>query len=127
MISIDEMEQMLGEFADQLPEEFFTDLNGGILLLPDVKLHHGRVKDDLYIMGEYHRSRAMGRYIVIYYGSFKQVYGHASDKKLKAKLEATLKHEFTHHLESLGGQRDLAIEDDRRMARYLQRHARRGR
>jgi len=125
MVTIDEMEQMLDEMAGEFPEAFYKDLNGGILLLPDEKLSPGAVADDLYILGEYHRSRALGRYIVIYYGSFMQTSGHLSPARLRKKLLDTLKHEFTHHLESLAGDRDLAIEDDRRMARYLRRHGRR--
>ncbi len=125
MISISEVEAMLEEAAEQIPQELYRDLNGGIILLPEAKLHPGHVANDLYILGEYHRSRAMGRYIAIYYGSFKQVSRHLNNAQLKKKLAHTLKHEFTHHVESLAGERDLEIEDERNIAKYLSQHRRR--
>ena len=72
-------------------------------------------------MGEYHSGGGMGRYITIYYGSFERVYGNLSREALKKKLAHTLKHEFTHHLESLAGERDLEKEDERYINHYLSR------
>lgn len=118
MIEIDEFEKMLDEIAAELPQEFYKELNGGILLLPEAKLNPEGRDNDLYIMGEYHSGGSMGRYIVIYYGSFQELYGHLSREALKKKLAHTLKHEFTHHLESLAGERDLEKEDEKFMADY---------
>jgi len=78
--------------------------------------------DNLYIMGEYHNSRIMGRTIIIYYGSFMQAYGHIPEDKLKARLRKTLKHEFRHHLESLAGEDDLEVEDAIQMIKYKQKN-----
>jgi hypothetical protein len=79
--------------------------------------------NDLYTLGEYHHSYSMGRYITMYYGSFAVVYGHLSPEELKIRLRETLRHEFTHHLESLAGEKDLEIEDERQLARYRYRAA----
>ena len=125
MISIDEMETMLDEIAQELPKELFRELNGGVVLLPGIKMNDHSVANDLYIMGEYHRSAAMGRYIAIYYGSFVRVHGHLPKDRIKAQLKKTLQHEFTHHLESLSGTRDLEIEDERQIDEYLRRARRR--
>jgi len=122
MVTIDEAEIMLEEIAEELPKEFYNKLNGGILLLPDVKLHPARHADDLYIMGEYHRSMDMGRYIVIYYGSFERAYGHLSADNMREQLRKTLVHEFTHHIEGLAGEKGLEIKDAQAMARYRNRH-----
>ncbi|WP_246208630.1 metallopeptidase family protein [Anaerotalea alkaliphila] len=116
---------MLDEIAEGFPGELYKELNGGILLLPEEKLSDVSRKRDLYTMGEYHSGGSMGRYIIIYYGSFMQVYGHLEKKALKKKLEHTLKHEFTHHLESLAGERDLEIEDAVYIENYLRRTRRR--
>jgi len=124
MISIEEVEEMLERAAAKIPQELYKELNGGIILLPDTKLHEAAVANDLYILGEYHRSRSMGRYIAIYYGSFKRASGHLSKEQLENKLESTLKHEFVHHIESLSGERDLEIEDEININRYLRRHKR---
>ncbi|HWQ78812.1 MAG TPA: metallopeptidase family protein [Anaerovoracaceae bacterium] len=120
MISIDEAEKILDEVASGLPEEIFEELNGGIILLPEAELDpQSRKNDDLYILGEYHSGGGLGRYISIYYGSFERLFGDMSRDKFKKELEITLKHELTHHLESLAGERDLEKEDDRFMEDYL--------
>ena len=119
MIAIEEMEAMLDEMTAEFPPELFKSLNGGILLLPEAKQHPKSKGNDLYIMGEYHRNASLGRYIVIYYGSFVQVHRHLTRPQLKEQLLKTLKHEFTHHLESLAGERDLEEKDERDIAAYM--------
>ena len=119
MISIEKTEKILDKIADELPKDFYRDLNGGIILLPEVKLHPKNKSNDLYILGEYHNSVNMGRYITIYYGSFEHVYGHLPQDQFYEKLKKTLLHEFTHHLEFLAGERGLERKDARDLARYL--------
>lgn len=109
--TIEEIHEILDEIAEEIPEYFFEQLNEGIILLPEYKIHpESREMDRLYIMGEYSRS-ITGRHIVIYYGSFKKVYNGVSMRTLREKLKDTLLHEFTHHLESLAGERGLEIKD----------------
>ena len=105
--------------AEELPGEFYKELNGGIMLLPRVK--HSPVGKGLFIMGEYHRDRNLGRYIAIYYGSFEKVNGGLSAARLKDQLRKTLRHEFRHHVGSLAGERGLEIEDENAIAKYLRR------
>ncbi|MGI6751182.1 MAG: metallopeptidase family protein [Anaerovoracaceae bacterium] len=121
MISIDEMEMILEELAEELPGEFYKELNGGILLLPETKISREARDNDLFTMGEYHYSFSMGRYIVIYYGSFKRLYGHLTLKALKEQLRETLYHEFTHHMESLAGERGLEKKDEEFMKKYREK------
>ena len=118
MITIEEMEQILEELAGELPAEFYKELNGGILLLPEKKISPEAKKNDLYTMGQYRYSPSMGRYIVIYYGSFEALYGNLSSENLEQKLREVLRHEFTHHLEDLAGERDLEKEDEAELERY---------
>lgn len=110
---------MLDEIAEGLPIEFYNELNGGILLIPESKLSPYAQNNDLWIMGEYIRSSSMGRMIKIYYGSFELMYPHLSDGEFREKLRATLLHEFTHHLESLAGERGLEVEDEKQLADYF--------
>ncbi|NLX63109.1 MAG: metallopeptidase family protein [Tissierellia bacterium] len=119
--TIDEVHEILNEIADEIPVEYFKDLNEGIVLLPGYKLHpESRSQDKLYIMGEYSRSFT-GRNIKIYYGSFKRVYKGVSLEVLRERLRETLLHELTHHLESMAGRRDLEIEDYKELERYKRR------
>ncbi|MBR2743547.1 MAG: metallopeptidase family protein [Clostridia bacterium] len=117
-------ERLLDEVACELPEEFYTDLNGGIIISDDAPRHEKSVADDLYIMGEYRRN-ALGRQIVIFYGSFEKFYPNISEGRLKKELRSVLRHEFRHHLEALAGQRDLEVEDEMELSDYLERHRRR--
>ncbi len=58
----------------------------------------------------------MGRGIVLFYGSFLKVYpGLREDERAKGLIMDVLKHELTHHLESLAGARDLEIADAARL------------
>ena len=124
MIEYDEVGRMLDEIAAELPQEFYKELNGGVILLPEAKLDKRSRNRDLYIMGEYHSGGGMGRYITIYYGSFERLYKHLEKEALKEQLAHTLKHEFTHHLESLAGERGLEIKDAQFMEDYLNRKGR---
>lgn len=119
MATIEEVQILLDEIAMEFPQEFYKDLNGGIVLLPKVKLHKKSVDDDLYVMGEYIRDRISGRYIVVYYGSIEKLYGNLSINRLKNKIRSVVKHEFLHHFESLAGERHLEIEDERQLNQYL--------
>lgn len=124
MVDFDEVGRMLDEIAAELPHEFYMELNGGIILLPEEKRNRVGGSKNLYILGEYHRGGGLGRYIAIYYGSFERVYGHLDAEGLKKELAHTLKHEFTHHMESLAGERDLEKEDEKFLEDYLSRRNR---
>lgn len=116
--SIEEVNIMLDEISEEIPAEFFGKLNEGIVLLSQHKNHPESKPDNkLYIMGEYRRS-ITGRNIVIYYGSFEKVYSGISETSLRQKLKDTLLHEFTHHIESLAGEKGLEIKDAQSMAKY---------
>lgn len=107
---------ILDMLAEELPQEFYRELSGGILLVPEAKQSpHG---PDLLIMGEYIRSQ-MGRMIKIYYGSFEQMYSWMDEETLTEQLREVLRHEFTHHIESLAGERGLEIKDEQQIRDYL--------
>lgn len=124
MIPLEDMEAMLEEISAEFPEQLFDGLNGGIILLPEAKLNPYSRNNDLFVLGEYHSGGNLGRYITIYYGSFMHVYGRLGVMQLRSQLVHTLKHEFTHHLESLAGEKGLEIKDARFLADYLKRGGR---
>ncbi|MDR1796684.1 MAG: metallopeptidase family protein [Clostridiales Family XIII bacterium] len=125
MMTLDEMQDVLDELAEELPQEFYRELNGGIVLLEGAKQGEYSLKPgDLYTLGEYHHGGGMGNYIKIYYGSFERVYGHLPDEAMKDQLRKTLRHEFRHHMEFLAGDhssRSLEAEDARFIDDYLAR------
>ena len=122
MVTIDEAQEMLDKIAESLPQDFFRGLNGGILLLPDEKLSPHAISNDLWILGEYQHGGMMGRLIKIYYGSFARMFSHYTPEQFEDRLRETLLHEFTHHLESLAGERGLEIWDEEQLRKYFERH-----
>lgn len=115
--SIDEVNEMLDIIADEIPESFYYKLSGGIILSEDVKYHPDFDSDDMLVLGHYERG-PFGSSIVIFYGSFMQMYSHLPKDLLMEKLRDTLLHEFRHHLEYLSGMMDLEIEDRRYLDEY---------
>lgn len=117
-VTIDEMQEMLEELAEEIPEAFFEELNGGIVLLPRAE-RDPRGKGGLYTLGCYFSGGELGRYIAIYYGSFRRVFPDASREELREELRETLRHEFRHHVESLCGENGLEVEDEIFLQEYL--------
>lgn len=119
-MTIEEMNQILTDLADQIPNEYYRGLSGGIILLEEAKLHKEAINNDLFIMGEYKRT-SREKQIRIYYGSFKTVYRNSSRNTIIEKLDEVLKHELLHHLEYNAGFKDLIDEDKRNIDEYKRR------
>ena len=106
----DQMGDWLEEIAEGFPEAFFEDLDGGIQLeereYPDPDFPPG----EMYIMGEYVHD-GLGRYIVLYYGSFAELLAEEDEEIWKDEIFATVAHEFTHHLEEIAGLHTLNDKD----------------
>mgnify|MGYP000757231180 CR=1 FL=1 len=104
----DWLEEIVGEF----PDAFFEELDGGIQLeeaaLPDPDFPPG----EMYIMGEYCHDM-LGRYIVLYYGSFAALAEREDwgQETWEDELYTTLSHELTHHMEGRGGLHALDDKD----------------
>ena len=117
LLSFDQAGDLLDEMAEEFPQEFYAELNGGISLLPEAR--EDPEGEDLYIMGEYCNDM-MGRYIVLYYGSFAALARQEdwTQEDWEDELYTTLSHEFTHHIEGLAGERGLEIRDELEMEQY---------
>ena len=119
VMSFDQAQAYLDELLDALPQAYVRSLNGGVILVPDTMPSPHSQRGDLFTLGMYHyEPQGMGRYITIYYGTFVTIYGRESLEKQRNVLEEVLRHELTHHLESLAGERDLEIEDQEFLEKY---------
>lgn len=108
-MQIDAFERLAARLAERIPDPLLQDLNGGIIVAEEA---HRRDDDPqgVYILGEYITDPHLGAYIVLYYGSFRQLFG--DDRRLiEAELWETLRHEIRHHIEERAGVDDLDIED----------------
>ena len=123
-MDIEQFHTILEELSVDIPSEILQELNGGIVLLPEAKLHRDDLAGDLYILGEYRvQIPGLGRYVAIFYGSFMKVYGDKPNMyKLRMELRKTLLHELRHHMESLAGVRDLEVFDEERIEQYRKNH-----
>ena len=117
-MDLNRMGEILDMLAEELPQEFYRELNAGIVLTPEIKRSpHG---SDLLIMGEYSRSN-LGRGIHIYGGSINRMFGWMNEEQMTEQLREVLRHEFTHHIESLAGERGLEIKDEQQLRDYYNR------
>lgn len=117
-VSFERFEEITAELTDRLPEELFRELSGGVMAREQAKLHPAGLNGDLYILGEYHVHPHLGRFVVLYYGSFMACLGWMEEENLRERMWKVLRHEFLHHLESLAGEKDLAVEDAKKIAVY---------
>ena len=115
----DEFERIADSVLQELPEEFFVGLNGGVVIADREKLHSRSVPSrPLYVLGEYHYGGSEGRYVVIYYGSFLRAHGRKRGDALKEEVRKVILHEFRHHLETRAGEHGLEYEDDAFLTAY---------
>lgn len=123
MPSFDAFCSLVEELVEELPEALFKDLNGGVLVSPKIKHHPQGRGQELLILGTYHHGGHLGRYITLYHGSLVQSFGHFSEAAFRHETEKVLRHELTHHWESLAGEKDLELEDQRFLQDYLGRRS----
>ena len=122
-MSIDEYRKIISDLQDELPKEFFRDLNGGVIVSEAMVIPDYARGNDLYTMGQYQVFSGI-RQIIMFKGSFDRVYPHADAEEARKILRGILRHEFRHHLEALGGihnSSSLEAQDEREKQAYLSR------
>ena len=117
----DRFQEILLEEADQIPEKFYAELNGGVIISPEVKISPYARADDLVIAGEYQNSHQTGCRIVIYYGSMMRLYSGLDEERMRGKIRSVLRHELKHHIERLAGEHSLTDWDRNELRKYLNR------
>ena len=124
MISTETYKKIISELLDELPEAFFRELSGGVVVSEALMIPDYARDNDLYTLGHY-RVFSGVRQIVMYKGSFDRAYPQAEEAEARELLRGVLRHEFRHHLEFLAGIHDassLEAQDEREKRAYLSRH-----
>ena len=124
MICMEEYRKIISELLDELPEEFFRGLSGGVIVSEAMVIPDYSRGNDLYTLGHYQVSSGI-RQITLFKGSFDQAYPQAGSTEAREILRGIIRHEFRHHLESLGGihnSSSLEAEDEREKQAYLLSH-----
>ena len=124
MITTEEYREIISDLLDELPEAFFQELTGGVILSEALVIPDYAQGNDLYTLGQYQVCYGL-RQIVMFKGSFDRLYSQADAKEARKILRGVLRHEFRHHIEFLGGihnSSSLEAEDERQKQAYLARH-----
>lgn len=124
MISTEEYRAIISDLMDELPEAFFRELTGGVILSEATVIPDYARGNDLYTLGQYQVYYGV-RQIVMFKGSFDRLYPQAGVEEARGILRGVLRHEFRHHIEFLGGIHNAAsleAEDARKKRDYLSQH-----
>ena len=124
MITTRDFRDIVSELLDELPESFFRDLSGGVLVSEAAVIPDYARENDLYTMGQYSVCSGI-RQIILYKGSFDRVHPAADAEEAREILRGILRHEFRHHLEFLAGihnRSSLEAQDAREKEAYLSHH-----
>ena len=124
MISFEEYRDIVSELMDELPDEFFRELSGGVVASEAAVIPNYAQGNDLFTLGQYQVFSRV-RQITMFKGSFDRAYPQADANEARRILRGVLRHEIRHHLESLGGVHDdssLEAADERAKQEYLHRH-----
>ena len=119
ILTIDEVNDLLDDMAEEFPEALFDGLNGGVNLLEEARPDPEFPEGELYILGEY-CDDVLGQYINLYYGSFAALAEQEdwTEEDWEDELYTTLAHEFTHHIEGRAGERGLERKDEQFMEEF---------
>ena len=110
LFTYEQMGDMLEEIAQEFPEAFFEELDGGIQLEEAPMTDPDFPEGEMYVMGEYCNDM-LGRYILLYYGSFAALLAEEDEDVWRDEIFATVAHEFTHHMEDTAMLHDLDDAD----------------
>ncbi len=117
---LDEFQSIVEKIYDEIDERFLEHLNGGVVIEEEVYYHPESKNEDLLVLGAYKRD-LIGRSIILYYGSFMDMYGYLTKEELEEKIRETFEHELTHHLEFLARENNLEIEDLKYIQKYKEK------
>ena len=119
LLTIDEVNDLLDDMADAIPECLFDGLNGGVNLLEEAEPDPEFPPGEMYILGEY-RDDLLGNYINLYYGSFAAIAEREEwdDETWEQELRVTLAHELTHHMELRSGLHALDDRDEEELEAF---------
>ena len=119
ILTIDEVNDLLDEMAEEFPAVLFDELNGGVNLLEDTVPDRSFPEGEMYILGEY-CDDLLGLYINLYYGSFAALAEREdwTEAVWRDELRTTLSHELTHHMENRSGLHALDDRDAEELARW---------
>ena len=128
MITTEQYNSIISELLDELPDAFFRELSGGVIVSEALVIPDYAQGNDLYTLGQYQIYSGI-RQIVMFHGSFNSAHPNVDLFEAKDLLRGILRHEFRYHLEYLAGihnSSSLEAQDKREKLEYLSRFKRTG-
>ena len=128
MITTEQYNSIISELLDELPDAFFRELSGDVIVSEALVIPDYAKGNDLYTLGQYQIYSGI-RQIVMFHGSFNSAHPNVGLFEAKDLLRGILRHEFRHHLEYLAGihnSSSLEAQDKREKLEYLSRFKRTG-
>lgn len=110
MVDLDTFTTVADKMVERIPPLFLEGLNGGIAVRRRAMRKPGDPAG-VYILGEYITDPALGCYVVLYWGSFVELFGDQDRTVWESELWETIKHELRHHVEARAGEYGLDLED----------------
>lgn len=117
-MDLDRFMELAEAFVDRIPEKLLEGLNGGIHVVEEAQWREGD-PPGVAVLGEYVTDPHLGASIVLYYGSFIELFGD-DEAQIEAELWETIRHEVRHHVEAWAGVDDLDREDAEELSRFFQ-------
>ncbi|MEQ8200636.1 MAG: hypothetical protein ABRQ24_04350 [Syntrophomonadaceae bacterium] len=101
-MTVDELAAILDQIVKDIPPRFLRKLNGGVNLRPGTKRVGPRC-----VLGEYVEEQNGACYIVIHYGSLKEILAEEPAEAWREEVTKTVQKGIQHHLESLAARTRL--------------------
>ena len=84
MIGIEEYKRIVSELMDELPAEFYKDLNGGVVVSEATVIPDYARRNDIFVLGQYQIYGGI-RQIVMFKGSFDRMFPEADADEVRRR------------------------------------------
>lgn len=115
-MEIERFTELADRLMERVPAPLLEGLNGGVAIRRRA-MRRNADPAGVYILGEY-VTDLLGCYIVIYWGSFAELFAGEPDDIWEQELWETIRHELRHHVENRAGVTDLDWEDEADLERF---------
>lgn len=115
-MEIERFTELADRLMERVPPPLLEGLNGGVAIRRRAMRRSGDPAG-VFILGEY-VTDLLGCYIIIYWGSFAELFSGESDEFWEQELWETIRHELRHHVENRAGVTDLDWEDEADLDRF---------
>lgn len=120
MLTLEEFRKLVKREIRRIPAMYMADIEA--ILVEEELCRSPDEPRQFVVLGRYYTNfQHQGPTIVLYYGSFLQVFPHLTRRMMAREIARTLAHELLHHWEMRSGVDNLGEQDRRQIARWRRR------